>query len=160
MKKMIRILTLGCIPFLFGCTIAQSVTEYRKGTECFQCGEYDSAVAHLEKCVQLCPELARHQTNLSCAYFAVGEIDKAWMHARISIMSIGADDTDYNNCVRIYKYYEQNYNLNREDATLDEVMAVLGFPDQAQNNKLIYGCVVLTFEDKKLVSSSQLKLKK
>ena len=68
-----------------GCSTAKSNRHFTQGTIKLLDGKYEMAITHLEKAVAYAPHISRNQNNLACAYWEVGEVERAWVHSRKAI---------------------------------------------------------------------------
>jgi len=84
MKRLLSTLTLALI--LAGCSTVESSLNYTEGTRALSAGQYDLAIDHFKKAVELDPNISRNQNNLAAAYFEKGQIRNGWPHVRRAVM--------------------------------------------------------------------------
>ena len=65
-----------------GCDSAKSNRHFTQGTVKLLDGKYEMAIAHLKKLLLTPPTFLAINNNLACAYWEVGEVEKAWVHSR------------------------------------------------------------------------------
>jgi len=162
-KYIVSILTSLMLILLTGCTTIASTIQYEKGTECLEKEDYPGAVKYLERAVELDPDLSKYHTNLTVAYLGVGDIEKAWFHARQSVMTKGQNDLSMFHFMNLYKFCVEKKGLNTMGTPQDAVLCQLGIPDilvEYETKKkeaivvLIYGCCSMKFCNGKLEECS------
>lgn len=161
MKK-ILIIVLAVCGVIGGCASInglKSHAHYIEGTSCLEYGDYYEAVAHLEAAVYLDPLSAKNHLNLCSAYLAIGEVKKAWVHSRQSVL-LGNDPIAFHNFYQIYQFCEKKYALNKLGQSEDEILRILGAPDQRRDNQFVYGILTFTFDDHRLVAIDEEKSSK
>lgn len=136
-----------------GCDSAKSNRQFTQGTIKLIDGNYEKAIVHLEKAVAYAPHVSRNQNNLACAYWQVGEIEKAWIHSR---KAIRADlENRYATEFFLVIYDEMSLKYGIKDAKLSEaeLIVALGEPDERLNSldgkqtSLIFGGVAFEYEE-------------
>ena len=93
------LLGLVCV----GCQTVESSLNYTKGTKALDAGDYDTAIADLEKAVELDPEVARNHINLAAAYLMRGQIQEGWPHARKGVILAPRDTVAQTNFRHYFK---------------------------------------------------------
>lgn len=140
---------------LSGCSTIASSINYTQGTECLEQGDYQGAIKHLEKAVELDPTMSRNQNNLCIAYLKVGNMEKAWYHSRQAVYH--AREATPANFVfyQIYKDYVRNRGLDTEGTSIQDVISKLGEPDVLiyveEKTICIYGICTMEFRHGKLI---------
>lgn len=148
-----------CCLLLVGCSIISSSIQYTKGTECLDRGDYQGAIQHLEKAVELNPTYSKNQGNLASAYLATGEIKKAWFHSRKAVLCNNCTEIDLFTFVFISHIIIEEKGLLEKGTSLEETLCELGEPDARFIRDegllgLLYGRCIFTFYDEKLVDYS------
>lgn len=147
MNKLILILLVPL--FSTGCSTVKSSISYTEGTEALQAGQYDTAIAHLERAVALDPEVARNHNNLASAYFAKGRIRDGWTHVRKAVIYAPRDQSGQMNFGRYFKTMIDR-GLVKNGLTEATVIKNLGQPDgkskQGETTYWQYGMVAVTIE--------------
>ncbi len=131
------------------CNSISSSLNYSKGTECLEKGDYEEAVASLEKAVELDPDMGRNHTNLATAYAASGEWDKAWKQSRTGLKAKYPDEHGLKSFDSIYKAYVTSRGIDKIGNSRKMIEERLGPPDMvlANGDQYKYGLVIMTFKN-------------
>lgn len=150
-----------CLLGWVGCSTVDSTIEYRAGTRALQAGDYDSAIAHLERSVQEEPTLVQHQSNLAAAYFAKSRYQDGWPHACTAATLRPRDPMTRGNCLNYFRKMEA-VGLVRKGDTEKGVVQNLGQPQRKVTNHGIefwqYGILALRFQNGRYVGADEIPL--
>jgi tetratricopeptide (TPR) repeat protein len=158
-----RIVILSLLPLLFsGCATVKSSLNYTDGTRALEAGDYDTAIVHLEKAVQLDPGLSRNHNNLAAAYLAKGRIRDAWPHVRKAVILQPRNTAAHGNFRRCFGGLI-DLTLVKEGDSQDTIAHNLGQPDSTLNRgddvQWQYGMVAIYFRDGRLIGFRDMELR-
>lgn len=105
---------------------------FTKGTAALDAGDFSSAIAHLEKAVELEPGLARNHNNLASAYLAAGRVKEGWPHVRRAVAIDPQDPFAVPNCRLFFVKMREETQLANGDS-FDQLREKLGDPDEERN---------------------------
>lgn len=143
-----------------GCATISSSFYFTKGSQFLQQGDYERAIVELEKAVEEDPSMARNHTNLAAAYFANGDLQKAWYQSRQAVRAPYQDGISQLQFKGYYKSFIVDQGLNKKGVSFEEVSAKLGLPDELTKNEAkstifcVYGTCRMSFIDGLLVNCS------
>jgi len=151
---------LLAMTFLLGsCATPDPEAEFTKGTAALDAGELPTAIAHLEKAVELEPGLARNQNNLASAYLAAGRSKDGWPHVRRAVAIDPHDAYAVANCRVFFVKMRDETHLANGDP-FDQVRKKLGDPDEERNEdgavSWRYCLISVQFRDGKLAGAVDL----
>lgn len=148
--------------FYSGCSTVESSLSYTEGTKALEAGQYDAAISHLEKAVELDPALARSHNNLASAYFAKGEFRKGWPHVRKAVMLAPRDQAAQKNFSLYFKTMIDR-GLVKVGLAEAAITKNLGKPDntfdQGQKTLWQYGMVALYFEKGRMTGFGHMRFR-
>jgi tetratricopeptide (TPR) repeat protein len=157
MKTQILLVMAWCY-LLSGCAGLRSSLHYTKGTQQLSCGNYPEAVVELEQAVKLDPSMARNHTNLTAAYIANNNEEKAWFQARQAVRCRYDDGLREFQFMLFCQRKIINPGLCRQGTPWEEISKNLGQPDEYQeseNGQIIsctYGICKMSFSNGLLTS--------
>jgi tetratricopeptide (TPR) repeat protein len=159
-----RIITLCLLPLIFcGCSTVESSVNYTKGTRALEAGDYDTAIMHLEKAVQLDPDLSRNHNNLAAAYLARSRIREAWPHVRKAVILQPRNTAAQGNFRRCFKSLI-DMGLVKEGYSQATIVQNLGQPDSTlkRGDEVLwqYGMVALYFRDGRVTGFRDMELRR
>lgn len=156
MKRLNKLFLIVSASTLCGCSGIQSSVHFTRGTQCIEKGDFQGARFHLEKACELDPSMSRNHNNLTYIYIQLGEIDKAWYHARQAAFLDPGNEEAVTNFNNLLDELETFYNI-AEGSSKEDVKAALGEPDMDSEDHdctLRYGLALLVFKDGKLIEKT------
>jgi tetratricopeptide (TPR) repeat protein len=154
----------SCLVLLIfsGCAAVKSSLNYTEGTRALEAGDYDTAILHLEKAVQLDPDLSRNHNNLAAAYLARDRIREAWPHVRKAVIIHPRNTAAQGNFRRCFKRLI-DMDLVKEGYSEVTLVQNLGQPDSTfkRGDEVLwqYGMVALYFRDGRLIGFRDMELR-
>jgi len=109
--------------------VTQAEVEFSTGTAALDAGDFPTAIAHLEKAVELEPGLARNHNNLASAYLAAGRVKDGWPHVRRAVAIDPKDPYAVPNCRVFFVKMREATQLANGDS-LEQLREKLGDPDE------------------------------
>jgi tetratricopeptide (TPR) repeat protein len=113
-------------------TPADPAAEFSTGTAALDDGDFPAAIAHLEKAVELQPDLSKSQNNLASAYLAAGRVRDGWPHVRRAVALDPTDLYAVANCRVFFVRMREETRLANGDSS-DELRQKLGEPDEVRS---------------------------
>lgn len=150
-----------CLILVFtSCSTVNSSLHYTKGTEALEVENYDSAIIHLEKAIELDPSLSRNHNNLAHAYFEKDRILDGWPHIRKAVILDPSNQYAHQNFERYFRtLLERGYA--KEGYTQATIIENLGFPDntlvRGEETLWQYGMVAIYFKEGKVTGFNYMK---
>jgi len=147
---------------LTGCSTVKSSLNYTKGTAALKERDYDTAIVHLEKAVQLDPTDSKSHNNLACAYFETGRIKEGWPHVRHAVILRPKNAYAQENFRRYFSKLIHDGDVKKG---YSEALIVqnLGEPDNVLKRRdgtlWQYGMVALYFKDGQVTGFNNMELR-
>jgi tetratricopeptide (TPR) repeat protein len=159
MKKSILpiLMLLSC-----GCGAVRSDYSYQKGKEAFWNGAYEEAIANLNRAIQHDPTSSRNYQQLALTYEKLGDLHRAWEHARSAYALARTSDQSRHLFVHIYSELSKQNHFDLGRPSAQAVVEMLGVADtylhddKGDLKALYYGPLCLHIVDGKLGSSEWL----
>lgn len=148
MKKHINLLIFISLFILSSCGTVNSSYHYKKGTKCLEEDNYEKAITHLKKAVELNPDRAINHTNLAAAYVATGQMDNAWIECRNGIKAKHSDKGRGIFFASFYQMYVTERGIDKIGNPRSYVEIMLGKPDMILGgNHYVYGSSIICFHN-------------
>ncbi|HSW72873.1 MAG TPA: tetratricopeptide repeat protein [Chlamydiales bacterium] len=142
---------------LTSCAITPTGQQLAQGNQLVSFGDYAESIPFLEKAVELSPDNSKAHASLSNAHLLNHNLEKAWIHARISLSCPTPDQEAFTNFLNLFETLDMKYHFTKGNLHEDEILGILGKPDNVENQGVqqiwTYGIAKFTFSNKSLISS-------
>lgn len=142
---------------LTSCAITPTGQQLAQGNQLVSYGDYAESIPFLEKAVELSPDSSKAHASLSNAHLLNHNLEKAWVHARLSLSCSKPEQEAFTNFLNLFETLDMKYRFTKGHLHEDEVLGILGKPDSVENQGhqqiWTYGIAKLIFTNKSLISS-------
>ncbi len=164
---MLKHTVLLLVLWITACSTVESSLSYTRGTQALEAGDYQAAVTHLEKAVQLDPMLSRNHNNLASAYLATDRIDESWKAVRKAVLLDPRNEYAWKNQRLIFARLQESENLAVGDSDT-EVIEKIGEPDDKRDARQSncsciwwqYGSIAIAIKDNILSGISDMEYRR
>jgi len=128
MKRILIVIPLCAL--LVSCAMTEAMKHFGEGTRALERGDWETAIAELEKARELDPKTSTVRNNLAVAYGAIGRTEESWWEVRQAVL------LDERNVYALRHFARQWYGFKVRKIlavghSMAQVEAELGTPDMA-----------------------------
>lgn len=139
-----KIIFLLMMLILNSCTTIKAKKAYDDALEQYEEENYEDAIVHLKKTIELCPESAKYYYSITLVYFEKGDLVKSWEYCRKTLQCPEPPDEAFFTFEQIFGLMCSNFKII-EGMPEEKLIERLGQPDKVivsdnpEEKAMIYG---------------------